>query len=236
SVLWHRKLIVIAMLALAIGAAAAALQLITPQYRATATLAGSPANSGTNYLIFLPVVNQIASICATSAGTPPNPRAATRRTGRRLGAISVRTFQDAPILKIDAVGTNRALTAASAQAVAQVLLERVNSGQVGVPGLKLTEIDTPSVPKSPFYPNTKLTYAVAVLVGLGLGIAAAFLGETLGRRVRTRSDLADAAGVPVFAEIALTPAVRSVHSLLSFGADSDLRTVSEALRDLRTSI
>jgi capsular exopolysaccharide synthesis family protein len=120
--------------------------------------------------------------------------------------------------------------------VAQVLLERVNSGQVGVPGLKLTEIDTPSVPESSFYPNTKLTYAVAVLVGLGLGIATAFLWETLGRRVRTRSDLADAAGVPVFAEIALTPAVRSVHSLLSFGADSDLRTVSEALRDLRTNI
>src|SRR5262249_54448841 len=149
SVLWHRKLIVIAMLALAIGAAAAALQLITPRYRAPAALAVRPGNAGTNDIIFLQVVNQIVSIYATAAETETTRTAAKRRTGGGLAAISVRTFQDAPILKIDAVGTNRALTAASAQAVAQVLLERVNSGQVGVPGLKLTEIDTPSVPKAP---------------------------------------------------------------------------------------
>ena len=117
-----------------------------------------------------------------------------------------------------------------------MLLDRVRSGQVGVPGFQLRQIDRPALPTSPIYPNTKLTYAVAALIGLGLGIAAALLWETLGKRVRTRSDLADAAGVPIFAEVALAPPVRQVRSLASFGTDPELRTVSEALRDLRTNL
>jgi capsular exopolysaccharide synthesis family protein len=176
------------------------------------------------------------SIYATAAETDATLESAKRLTGGDLSHISVRTYDGAPIMKVDARGTDRALTVQSAQAVTAALLRRVRSGQVGVPGFQLREIDRPTLPTSPVFPNTKLTYAVAALIGLGLGIAAALLWETLGRRVRTRSDLADAAGVPVFAEIALSPPVRRVHSLVSFGADPELRTVSEALRDLRTNL
>jgi capsular exopolysaccharide synthesis family protein len=236
SVLWHRKLIVIAVLAVAIGAAVAAIQLISPEYRSASTLSVSPAKPGTNDLIFFQTIDQIMSIYATAAETDATLDAAKRRTGGELAEISVHTYEGAPILKISARDTDRALTVRSAQAVTNVLLARVRRGQVGVPGLQLKQIDRPSLPDSPIFPNTKLTYAVAALIGLGLGIGAAFLWETLGKRVRSRSDLADAAGVPVFAEIALTPPVRRVHSLASFGTDPELRTVSEALRDLRTNL
>jgi capsular exopolysaccharide synthesis family protein len=235
SVLWHRKLIVIAVLALAIGVAVAALQLISPEYRATSTISVSPAKPGNDF-IFFQTVNQIVSIYATGAQTQTTLAAAKVKNGGSLADISVRTFEGAPIFKIDARSTDRALTVTSAQAVTDVLLARVAAGQVGVPGLQLKQIDRPSLPSSPVYPNKKLTYAVAALIGLGLGIAAALLWETLGRRVRTRSDLAEAAGVPVFAEIPLSPPVRRLQSLAGFGTDPDLRTVSEALRDLRTNL
>jgi capsular exopolysaccharide synthesis family protein len=236
SVLWHRKLIVIGVLAVVIGVAIGALQLIKPEYRSTATLAASPTKPGTSNLVFFQVVNQVMSIYATAATTEATLDAAKERTGGDLSDISVQTFDGAPVMKIDARGTDRVLTVRSAQAVATSWLEQVRTGEVGVPGFKLTEIDRPRLPTEPIYPNKKLTYAVAVLIGLGLGIAAALLWETLGRRVRTRSDLTQAAGVPVFAELPVSPPVRDLHDLASFGSDPDLRSVSEALRDLRTSL
>jgi succinoglycan biosynthesis transport protein ExoP len=234
-VLWHRKLIVLAILAVAIVGAFGALRLIDPEYRSTATLAVTPRSLG-NELLFLQTVNQVISIYATAAQTETTLVEARRLTGGDLAGISVQTFDGAPIFKVEARGIDRALTARSAQAVTDALLARTASGQVGISGLELKEIDRPSLPASPIYPNRRLTYTIAVLIGLGLGIAAAFLWETLGRRVRTRADLAEAAGVPVFGEIPHTPQLRRMRGLGTLSAEPDLRLVSIALRDLRTNL
>ena len=69
SVLWHRKLIVVGVLAVAIGVAVGALHLIKSEYQSTSTLAVSPAKPGTSDLVFFQVVNQIMSIYATAAET-----------------------------------------------------------------------------------------------------------------------------------------------------------------------
>jgi receptor protein-tyrosine kinase len=235
SVLWRRKLIVIAALVIAIGVAFLALRVITPEYRSTATLSLTPRALG-NDLLFLQTVDQVVSIYATAAETETTLAEARQRTGGELADISVRTFQAAPIMKVDATSTDPVQAMRSAQAVVDALLARTASGEVGVAGLQLKEIDRPTVPDSPIYPNHKLTYAIAILLGLGLGIAAAFLWEALGHRVRSRDDLASAAGAPVFAEIPLTRTLPAMSSLTSLQADPELRSVAVALRDLRTNL
>ena len=235
TVLWHRKWILVGVIAIAIGGAYGALRVITPQYRSSSTLSLSPAKLG-NELLFFQTLDPVVSIYASAAETKSTRQAARASLGGRLGTISVRTFQATPIFKIDAESSDPALAQASSRAVTNVLVERVRGGEIGVPGLRLKVIDRPEIPTSPVSPDKKLTYAIALLLGLGLGIAAAFLWENLGRRVRTRSDLAEATGVPVFAEIPHTPRLRKVRTLSAFATDPDLRIVTEALRDLRTNL
>jgi capsular exopolysaccharide synthesis family protein len=235
TVLWHRKWIILGALAAAIGLAFGALYVIDPQYRASSTMSVSPQELG-NDLLFFQTLDPVVSIYATAAQTKSTRTAAQALIDGPLADISVRTYQATPIFKIDAQGPDRALAQQSAQAVSTVLLERVRTGEIGVQGLQLNIIDRPGLPTAAVFPDKKLTYGIAVLLGLGLGVALAFLWENLGKRVRTRADLAEATGVPVFAEIPLIPQVRKARSLRAFAVDPDLRLVSEALRDLRTNI
>jgi capsular exopolysaccharide synthesis family protein len=235
KVLWHRKWMIVGALIAAIALAFVALRIITPEYRSSSTMSLSPKQLG-NELLFFQTLDPVLSIYATAARTKTTRADAEELIDGPLGDISVRTYQSTPIFKIDAQSSDPVLARDSATAVSNALLTRVRAGQVGVQGLELKMIDRPEVPTAAIYPNRKLTYGIAVLLGLGFGITVAFLWENLGRRVRTRADLADAAGVPVFAEIPLTPRIRKVRSLGTFLLDPELRTVSEALRDLRTNL
>ncbi len=235
SVLWRRKLVVIGVTALAIGAAVAALKFVAPVYESTSTLALQP-QSLSNDLIFFQTIDAIIPIYATAANSRTTLDVARERNGGRLADISVRTFAAAPLFKIDARGTDKQLVQDSAQAVTITLQERVDAGEVGIRSLRLTEIDRPALPTIPVFPNTKLTLAVAVLLGLGFGVAAALLQENLTSRVRTRADLAEASGLPIYAEL---PRERKLGRGVSpelLSSSPALRSVNEALRDLRTNL
>jgi capsular exopolysaccharide synthesis family protein len=235
KVLWHRKWMVVGALIAAIALAFVALRIITPEYRSSSTMSLSPKQLG-NELLFFQTLDPVLSIYATAARTKSTRDEAEELIDGTLADISVRTYESTPIFKIDAQSADPVLARDSARAVSNALLVRARAGQIGVQGLELKMIDRPEIPTAAIYPNRKLTYAIAILLGLGFGITAAFLWENLGRRVRTRADLADATGVPVFAEIPLTPRVRKVRSLGTFLLDPELRSVSDALRDLRTNL
>jgi tyrosine-protein kinase len=235
SVLWHRKWVVVGVTALAIGGAIAALKLVTPVYEATSTMALEPNNLG-NDLAFFQTIDAIVPIYATAADSRVTLGEARARNGGSLGDISVRTFQGAPIFKIDARSTNKSLAQSSASQVTSTLRGRVARGEVGIPRLRLNQIDRPALPSSPVFPNTKLTLAVAILFGLGFGIGAALLLENLTSRVRTRSDLAEASGLPVYAVLPRERALKHGASPALLTSSPALRSVSEALRDLRTNL
>ena len=235
SVLWHRKLLVIGVLVVAIGTAVGALKLVTPVYESTSTLALQPENL-TNDLAFFQTIDAIMPIYATAAESNQTIDTARRRNGGHLGNISVRTFQGAPIFKIDARDPNRSIAQSSAQQVTETLRRQVAAGRVGIPSLRIAQIDRPALPGSPVLPDTKLTLAVAVLLGLGLGVAAALLWENLSSRVRTRGELEAASGLPVYAELPVERALRGGVSPELLTSNTDLRTIKEALRDLRTNL
>ena len=234
SVLWHRKLVVLGVTVLVIGCAVGALQLITPQYKATSTLALEPQRLG-NDLLFFQTIDSITPIYAAAAESETTLAAAKAQNGGELADISVRTFAQSPIFKIDAQSTDASLAQSSAQSVTDVLQDRIKAGEVGISSLELTQIDKPTVPTSPVYPNKKLTIAVAVLLGLGLGVAAALLMERFTSRIRTRADLAEASGLPIYAELPRQESLSRVTPELLTNSPS-LRSINEALRDLRTNL
>ena len=236
SVLWHRKWVVLLVTALALGAAVAALKLITPVYESTSTLALNPGEDLDNDLIFFQTIDTIVPIYATAAETGTTLDAAEARNGGRLADISVRTFEAAPIIKISARGTDKELVRDSAQAVSDVLQERAERGEVGIRSLNLAQIDRPTLPTEPVFPSWKLTIAVALLLGLGFAVAIALFLENLTTRIRTRADLADASGLPVYAELPKEGALARPISPEVFANSPSLRSISEALRDLRTNL
>ena len=234
SVLWHRKLVVLGVTVLVIGCAVGALQLITPEYKATSTLALEPQRLG-NDLLFFQTIDSITPIYAAAAESETTLAAAKGQNGGELADISVRTFAQSPIFKIDAQSTDATLAQSSAQSVTDVLQDRIKAGEVGISSLELTQIDKPTVPTSPVYPNKKLTIAIAVLLGLGLGVAAALLMERFTSRIRTRADLAEASGLPIYAELPRQGSLSRVTPELLTNSPS-LRSINEALRDLRTNL
>jgi receptor protein-tyrosine kinase len=102
--------------------------------------------------------------------------------------------------------------------------------------MNLTEPDPPAYPGSPVFPRTKLTLLVAALLGLGLGLAAAVLRESLTTKIESADDLTEIAGVPVYAEIPAESAVLKLHSPEDLATQPRLRIVAEAFRDLRTNL
>lgn len=235
SVLWHRKLVLITIFAVFVGGSIAALKLVHKKYESTSTVALSPRELN-NDLVFFQTIDSIVPIYAAAAETEQTKDIARSRLGGHLAAISVRTFAGAPILKIVGRSGSRTLAQTSAQAVTTALQERVDSGEVGVPSLKLEQIDQPAYPTTPVFPRTKLTIAVGALLGLAFGIAAALLRESLASKIRTREDLADAAAVPVFAEIPRERALGGEITPEVFISNPSLHSVTEALRDLRTNL
>jgi receptor protein-tyrosine kinase len=234
-VFWQRKLLIVLVTLAVIVPAYAATKLVSKEYESTATLALAPAATG-NELFLFSILDNVVPTYADAATSRTTLDRARRLLGRSLADISVATFKGTGIIKIKARSTGRRLARLSAAAATQALLERARSGAVGVKSLKLTEIDAPALPGSAVFPRVKLTLLVAALLGLGLGLAAAVLRESLTTKIETADDLARVAGVPVYAEIPPESAILKMHSPEDLATLPRLRMVAEAFRDLRTNL
>ena len=233
-VFWQRKLLILVVMLLVIVPAYIATKIVTPQYESTATLSVAPAKSN-DVSLFL-ILDQVVPVYADAATNPSTLGQARQFVGRSLASVSVQTFKGTGIIKIKARSTSRLLAQQTASAVSEALLTRANSGGIDIPSMKLTEIGPPEFPTSPVFPRTKLTILVAALLGLGLGLAAAVLRESLTTKVESAEDLAEVAGVPVYAEIPAESAVLKMHSAEDLASQPRLRIVAEAFRDLRTNL
>jgi len=234
-VFWQRKLLILVVMLLVIVPAYVATKLVSPQYESTATLAVSPAKQGNDVSLFL-ILDQVVPLYADAATTHSTLDQARQLVGRGLASVTVQTFKGTGIIKVKARSTSRLLAQQTAAAVSSALLTRANAGDIGIPSLKLTEIDPPALPTSPVFPRTKLTLLVAALLGLGLGLAAAVLRESLTTKIESADDLAEVAGVPVYAEIPVESAVLKMHSAEDLATQPRLQIVAEAFRDLRTNL
>jgi succinoglycan biosynthesis transport protein ExoP len=235
DVVWRRKLIVLVVTLLVVGLAGVALNMLTPKYEATATVALTPTG-GEDDVFLLTVLDAVTPVYADAALSRRTQRAARARTGGELGEISVRTFDDNPIIRIKARHSRPDVAQRSAQAVTDVLLERSQSGGLGIPNLRLRAIDPADRPTEPVFPQTGLTLAAGVLLGIAAGLAAALVRENLTTKIETPEELARLTEVPVFGEIPSESRISRVSSPHELLTDPRFRVVSEALRDLRTNL
>lgn len=231
-VFWQRKLLILIVMVAVVVPSWVGTKLVKPEYESTATLTVSPAKNDISLFLIL---DQVVPVYADAATTRSTLNQAEQLAGGPLCGINVQTFKGTGIMKIRSRCTSRFRAQQSAAAVASALLARTKSGVVGIPSMKLTEIDPPAYPGSPVFPRTKLTLLVAALLGLGLGLAAAVLRESLTTKIETAEDLAATAGVPVYAEIPPERAVLKMRSPEDL-ANPRLQIVAEALRDLRTNL
>lgn len=233
GVLWRRKWTILLTTAAVVAAAVVALRVVTPIYQSTSTLALSPTDAEQG-LIFFGISDAVVPVYADAATSGATREEAERRIGD-LASISVQTFSGTPIIKLSARDPDPELAQRSAQAVTDVLLERAQD-DIGISSLKLTQLDRPVVATEPVFPNDRLALAVALLIGLALGIGVALLRETLTTKVDTPEELGRVSDAPVYGEIPTEPAIASFTSPEVLGENPLLRGVSEALRELRTNL
>lgn len=234
---WQRKLLIVVVTLAVVGPAYAATEIVQPEYESTATLALSPKNLSNEIFLF-GTLDAIVPVYADAATSRSTFKAAEARIGRPLANVTVETFKGTGIIKVKARSTSPSLARASAEAIVQTLIAHTSSrtSPLGIPSLKLTELDPAAVPTTPVFPRTKLTLFVGGLLGLALGFGAALLRENLATKVETADDLARVSGLPVYSEIPSEVAVLKMHQTDDLFENPRLRIVAEALRDLRTNL
>lgn len=105
--------------------------------------------------------------------------------------------------------------------------EQLNVGQVVGPA---------DVPTDPISPNYSRNLLLAFLVGLGLGVGAAFLRERLDDRLRGRDELETVTGSPVLAVVPRVPFWKKGQTPLLISLAQPQSAAAEAYKTLRTSV
>lgn len=98
--------------------------------------------------------------------------------------------------------------------------------------VKITVIKPAVLPVVPDSPRKKLDLALGLLVGLGLGLGAAVLRDTLDQSIGTRHDAGEIAGAPVLSAIVEDVTVKDSPLILH----DAFSPRAEAFRQLRTNI
>lgn len=234
-VLWRRKLLVLVIAASQVALAYGGLQLVTPLYESTSSLQLKPRNTEQDSaLIFFGTLDSIVPIYTNAAASPSTRDVAASILGTDLPETSVEAAEGIPLIRLKARDADPEKARAGVQALTDALLEREDD--FGLPFLTLQQLDRPARATEPVYPREKLTLAIAGLLGLALGAAAAFVRESLTTPVETPEGLSRLVGAPCFGEIPREPAVGRVTQPDDFATNPRLRTVAEALRDLRTNL
>jgi capsular exopolysaccharide synthesis family protein len=234
--LWRRKLMVLLITMLQIGLAIGGLRLVTPLYESTSTLSLTPVNEEGSSLIFFGALEGIVPVYTDAAESHRTQELAEADVIGELPNLSIDTFKETPLIKLKVRHADPEVARDAAQAYSDALLEREADEEFGFRSLKLDQIDRPVEATAPVYPNTTLTLAVAGLLGLSFGAAAAFLRESFTTKVETPETLSRLAGVPCYGEIPREPAVGRIKQVEDLSNNARLRGVAEAFRDLRTNL
>ena len=238
-VFWRRKLLIIFITVAVIVPSYVGTRLVAPEYESTATLALQPKGNNPQAAFLWSTLDSIVPVYTDAATSGKTFRRAQGILGGPLAAITVQAFKGTSTIKIKARSTKPRLAQLSAAAVTQALIDRTHAkdNAIGDPSLQLIQIDTPELPTVQVFPRVKLTIFVAALLGLGLGLGAALLRESLTTKIETAEDLAKVTGVPVYAELpSETAIVKKMRAPEDLAEQPRLRIVAEAMRDLRTNL
>lgn len=234
KIVWRHKLIFVATILVALGLGYAFLEVQSPIYQAESTVALTPGE--TDELVFFSQINAIIPIYADAALTREAISIAEREIGAPLRDAKVQTTGGTSLFRIIVRDPDPAVAADGAQALTDALFERAERGQVGVPGLRLTQAERPAQPSEPVFPLPTLTLLIAGVVGAAAGAGLTLIRDSRTKKVEDASTLSRIAGVPSFGEVPKVSAVAHIASPKHLLQTDELRIVAESFRDLRTNL
>ncbi|MDE2411087.1 MAG: AAA family ATPase, partial [Sphingomonadales bacterium] len=94
-----------------------------------------------------------------------------------------------------------------------------------------------SMPKRPISPNLKLNLGLAVIIGLGLGVIAAYVAEAMFHGLTTPEEIESMTGQPFLTSIPLLGSITSAQpNAMAAVRDEPFSVFTEAFRSLSTSV
>lgn len=115
--------------------------------------------------------------------------------------------------------------------MAQLAMETRQAAQNSIAQAQI--IDTAETPQSPYWPNKPLLFTLALVAGLGAGIATITTQELLVSGMRTAEDVEGQLGIPLLGAI---PNVKGNSKPADLLIDRPTSQFSEALRNARASM
>ena len=150
----------------------------------------------------------------------------TRQQTQTLLNDRTKAIQD-NITRLQAEGGSQAAINGLQEEIAQIEATPIDPGAILVPA------DPPGTPSSP---NWILNLGLAAMLGLFIGLVAAFVRERTDDRLRGRGDLEETFGVPVMTMIPEVPSWRDRSRPYMVTLEAPRSPAAEAYRTLRTSI
>jgi capsular exopolysaccharide synthesis family protein len=254
----HRWWLVLGVLALAIGAAAAVTAHTTPRYATTMTFFVTTPHDGISdayqgglfsqqrvksYADLL-TSDRLAAAVASSIG-------GGRRTADVRGRISAEPIPDTVLLQATVVHPSRAESRRIGWGVGREfkrLVEDLETPPGGkAPAVKVEVIAGPRLQPEPVTPRPLRNYGLAAVLGLLAGLGAAVLRELLDTTVKTAETLRGVVESPVLGAIPYDPATRKAPLILRHAAGTGPGGApgygvgpgsarAEALRQIRTNL
>ncbi len=171
---WLHRLAALIVVVNVMAATVVYLVVQKPLYQSTITL--QLASDGTD-TAFLAQINALTALYSTLLSSPQTLTVAQNDLGSRsLGQVTVQTFTDSPVIKVNATSASADTARASAGAVLHGIDDRLAVSKLGVPGITIALVDGPSSPEMT-WPRPPLTLGVAAVIGVLLAMLAAGLVE-----------------------------------------------------------
>lgn len=249
DVLRRRRWLVLGIMLASIAAAVAVSTLQAKVYRATAKIVIGQGNGllqpqfGNAFQPFTATAKNLIESKVVAARVIENLKLQETTPEDLLDDISVSINPETAVLEISVKDTDRIRARQIAQELSESFSTLFNSqfgraaptteGQTRVEPLTSTIWDPARVEPEPVSPRPIRNLALAAVLGLVLGLIAAYLREHFDRGLRTREEVEKAFGLPVVGQI---PSVRERGGEERPVAWSGVGEMSEAFRALRANL
>ena len=227
---------------LAVGTAAAATTLATPQYQSQVTFFVSTPSGDTNAaytggLFSQQRVRSYADIVTGPAAARAVAEATDLRASDVEGNVTASVVPDTVLLRTTITNASPARAVLMAQGLGRTfpgVISALETPAKGGPSpIKVSVVEAPALPTSPVSPRPLRNLALALVLGLLLGVGLAVLRETLDNTVKNPDDALEATGAATLGAITYDEQTRKRPLIVS---DSPRSVRSEAFRQLRTNL
>ncbi|SHK36966.1 capsular exopolysaccharide family [Anaerobranca californiensis DSM 14826] len=150
--------------------------------------------------------------------------------GEFSNKVRVNSVRDTEVIEIKVQDTNPQLAARIANELSEVFIDRIHEF-IKMENVRI--LDYAVVPSNPIKPRPMLNIAIALVLGLMIGIGLVFLLEYLDNSFKGPDDVEKRLNLPVLGAV---PAVENENSLRLITMKDPKSPISEAYRILRTNI